>query len=107
MNEPQQPEENPYEVAQVAEIATSLTDRQKPGAVAVAFSVVLGLVAAVIAFGVSFFATCVGLDSIGAVDVNSELGIVFLFLVAGLTAVAAFVFTVWGLLKFVRAFLKR
>ena len=103
MNEPQQPEQNPYEATQVAEMATSVTDRQKPGTVAVAFSVVLGLVLAVIAFGVSFFATCVGLVGIGAVDVDSALGLAFLFLVAGLTAVAAFVFTVWGLLTIVRA----
>lgn len=104
MNEPKpQPEQNPYEATQVAEMATSVTDRQKPGTVAVAFSVVLGLVLAVIAFGVSFFATCVGLVGIGAVDVDSALGLAFLFLVAGLTAVAAFVFTVWGLPKIVRA----
>ena len=104
MNEPKpQPEQNPYEATQVAEMATSVTDRQKPGTVAVAFSVVLGLVLAVIAFGVSFFATCVGLDGIGAVDVDSASGTAFLLLVAGLTAVAAFALTVWGLLKIMRA----
>ena len=82
MNEPKpQPEQNPYEATQVAEMATSVTDRQKPGTVAVAFSVVLGLAVAVIAFGVSFFATCVGLDGIGAVDVDSASGTAFLLLV--------------------------
>ena len=102
MNEPQQPEENPYEATQVADIATSVSDRQKPGTVAVLFSVILGLVVAVIAFGATFFFTCLGVLSIDGM--NEDNGMVFASLVAGPTAVAAFIFTVWGFLKIVRAF---
>lgn len=102
MNEPKpQPDENPYLAPQVADIATSVTDRQKPGAVAVVLTVVLGLVTAVIAFAVTFFFTCLGMLSIDGLDNESGWGVVLL--VAGLTAVAAFIFTFGRFLKVVRA----
>jgi hypothetical protein len=101
MNNSQQSEENPYIAPQVTDIAASVTPRQKPSTVAVVISVVLGIVVAVLVFGVSFFFTCLGVMSVRSLD--NEFGMVVTFLVASLTAVAAFVFTVWGLLKIVRA----
>lgn len=102
MNEPpQKPEENPYLATQVADVAASLSDRRQPGTVAIVFSVMTGLAVAVLTFGVTFFFTCVGVNSIDGL--RSEFGMVIVFVVAGLTTVAAFVFTVWGFLKFVRA----
>jgi len=104
MNKPQPSEENPYIATELTDIATSVTDRQKPSTVAVVFSVVLGLVVAVLVFGASFFFTCLGVMSVRSLD--NEFGMVATFLVASLTAVAAFVFTVWGRLKILRALKK-
>ena len=103
MNEPapQQPDENPYLATQVADIATSVSDRSKPGTVAIVFSVMTGLAVALLTFAATFFFTCLGVNSIDGL--RSEFGMVIVFVVAGLTTVAAFVFTVWGFLKVVRA----
>ena len=105
MNEPTpQPEENPYLATQVADVAGSVSDRSQPGTVAIVFSVMTGLAVAVLTFGVTFFFTCLGVNSIDGL--RDEFGMVIVFVVAGLTTVAAFVFTVWGFLKIVRS-LKR
>ena len=104
MSEPHSAEENPYLATQVADISTSGSDRSQPGTLAIVFSVMTGLAVAVLTFGVTFFFTCLGVNSIDGL--RSEFGMVIVFVVAGLTTVAAFVFTVWGCLKVVRA-LKR
>lgn len=102
MSEPRsQPEENPYLATQVADIANSVSDRSQPGTLAIVFSVMTGLAVAVLTFGATFFFTCLGVSSI--YGLRSEFGMVIVFVVAGLTTVAAFVFTVWGFLKVVRA----
>jgi hypothetical protein len=102
MNEPTpQPEENPYLATQVADVASSAPERSQPGTAAIVFSVITGLAVAVLTFGVTFFFTCVGVNSIDGL--RSEFGMVIVFVVAGLTTVATFVFTVWGFLKIVRS----
>ena len=102
MNEPKpKPEENPYLATQVEDISTSVSDRSQPGTLAIVFSVATGLAVAVLTFGVTFFFTCLGVNSI--YGSRSEHYMVIVFVVAGLTTVAAFVFTVWGFLKVVRA----
>lgn len=105
MNEPTpQPEDNPYLATQVADIATSVSDRSQPGPVAIVFSVMTGLAVAVLTFCATFVVTCLGVISVGPVARMPRLAVVFV--VAGLTTVAAFVFTVKGFLKVVRS-LKR
>ena len=91
MNEPTpQPEENPYLASQVADI-----------------SVMTGLAVAVLTFCATFVVTCLGVISVGPVArMPSGFGLAVVFVVAGLTTVAAFVFTVKGFLKVVRS-LKR
>ena len=88
MSEPQQPEDNPYLATQVADIAGSVSDRSQPGKVAIVFSVMTGLAVAVLTFGVTFFFTCLGVNSIDGL--RDEFGMVIVFVVAGLTTVAAF-----------------
>ncbi len=92
---------NPYIASEVTDIATSVTDRRKPGALAVVMSVALGLVVAVLVFGATFFFTCLGVMSVGSLD--NEFGMVLTFSVASLTTVAAFVFAVRGFLKIASA----
>ncbi len=104
MPESQQPEDNPYLATQVADVAGSVSDRSQPGTVAIVFSVMTGLAVAVLTFGVTFFFTCLGVNSIDGL--RGEFGMVIACVVAGVTTVAAFVFTVWGFLKIVRS-LKR
>lgn len=101
MSEPQQPEDNPYLATQVADIATSVSDRSRLGTAAIVFSVMAGLAVAVLTFGATFFFTCLGVNSIDGL--GNEFRVVIVFGVAGLTTVAAFVFTVWGFLKIVRS----
>ena len=104
MSEPQQPEDNPYLATQVADIAGSVSDRSQPGTVAIVFSVMTGLAVAVLTFFATCVFTCSGMQSIdGLRGVDFD---VLVFVIAGVTTVAAFVFTVWGFLKIVRA-LKR
>ncbi len=100
MSEPQQPEDNPYLATQVADIAGSVSDRSQPGTVAIVFSVMTGLAVAVL----TFFFTCLGVNSIDGL--GGDLEMVLVLVIAGVTTVAAFVFTVWGFLKIVRS-LKR
>ena len=100
-----QPEENPYLATQVADVAGSVSDRSQPGTVAIVFSVMTGLAVAVLTFGATFFFTCLGVNSIDGLR-DPFFGMVIVCVVAGLTTVAAFVFTVWGFLKIVRS-LKR
>ena len=105
MNEPtSQPDENPYLATEVAEIATSVSDRSRPGAVAIVFSVMTGLAVAVLTFAATFFFTCLGLNSVDSL--RGDFGMVLVFGITGVTTIAAFVFTVWGFLKVVRS-LKR
>ncbi len=105
MNEPTpQPEENPYLASQVADIATSVSERSQPGPVAIVFSVMTGLAVAVLTFCATFFFTCLGVTAVGRKW--SDFGMVVAFVVAGLTTVAAFVFTVRGFLKVVRSLKK-
>ncbi len=108
MNEPTpQPEENPYLASQVADIATSVSDRSQPGPVAIVFSVMTGLAVAVLTFCATFVVTCLGVISVGPVArMPSGFGLAVVFVVAGLTTVAAFVFTVKEFFKVVRS-LKR
>ena len=102
MNEPTpRPDENPYLATQVADIAMTVSDRSRPGAVAIVFSVTTGLVVAVLTFGATFFFTCLGVNSIDSL--RGEFGMILVFVIAGVTTVAAFIFTVWGFLKIVRA----
>lgn len=102
MSEPTpQPEENPYLATQVADISTSVSDRSQPGTVAIVFSVMTGLAVAVLAFAATFFFTCLGVNSINSL--RGDFGMVLVFGISGVTTVAAFVFTVWGFLKVVRA----
>lgn len=105
MNEPgRQPEDNPYLATEVADIAMSISDRSKPGAVAIVFSVMTGLAVAVFTFVTTFFFTCLGVNSIDGL--RGGFGMVLVCVVAGVTTVAAFAFTVWGFLKIARS-LKR
>lgn len=101
---PEPADNNPYIASQVTDIAISATDRRKPGTLAVVTSVALGLVVAVLVFGATFFFTCLGVISVGSLD--NEFGLVLVFLVASLTTVAAFIFTVWGFLKAARTMKK-
>ena len=104
MSEPQSAEENPYVATQVADIAASVSDRSQPGTLAIVFSVMAGLAVAVLTFAATFFFTCLGVNAIDSL--RGEVGVVLVFVIAGVTTVAAFVFTVWGFLKIVRS-LKR
>lgn len=105
MNEPtSQPDENPYLATEVAEIATSVSDRSKPGAVVIVFSVMTGLAVAVLTFVATFFITCLGVISIDSR--GSEFGMVMVFVISGVTTAAAFAFTVWGCLKIGRSLKK-
>lgn len=102
MSEPtSQPDENPYLATQVTDFAVSVSDRSKPGTVAIVFSVMTGLAVAVLAFAATFFFTCLGVNSINSL--RGDFGMVLVFGISGVTTVAAFVFTVWGFLKVVRA----
>lgn len=105
MNEPTpQPEENPYRASQVADIATSVSDRSQPGPVAIVFSVMTGLAVAVLTFCATFFFTCLGVISVASDGpMSGDFGMAVVFVVAGLATVAAFVFTVMGFLKVVRS----
>ena len=96
MNEPaSQPEENPYLVTQVADVATSVSNQSRPSTAAIGCSVMAGLAVAVPAFVI----TC---EALIFTRIRDEVGIGII----GVTTVAAFVFTVWGFRKIVRA-LKR
>ena len=97
------PEPNPYEVSPFTDPAATPGQRSKPGPVAVVFSVILGLVVAVVMFCVTFFFTCLGMMSVQKPDINAA-GEVIVFAVAGVTAIASFIFTYWGMLKLVRMF---
>ncbi len=97
-----EPEPNPYEVSPFAELAASPDQRSKPGPVAVVFSVILGLVVAIAMFCVTFFVTCLGVSSVRELD--NEFGFFIMCAIAGLTAIAAFLFTYWGIMKLVRMF---
>ena len=97
MNEPaSQPEENPYLVTQVADVATSVSNQSRPSTAAIGCSVMAGLAVAVPAFVV----TCEAVIFFDGLRDGVGIGIL------GVTTVAAFVFTTWGFLKIVRA-LKR
>ena len=98
---PEPPDINPYLASEVTDRVVDPLKRSKPGPVAVIFSVMTALAVACITFGVTFFFTCLGLDS--TQSLNNEFGFALLILVSGITSVAAFVFTVWGFLKIVRA----
>ena len=102
MSEQQPPEDNPYVATQVADVATSEIERQKPGIVAVLLSVILGLVAGLIAFGATFFFTCLGVASLGGMD--SGVGALAVFSVSVVTGLVAFVFTFRGFQTMVRTF---
>ena len=102
MSEPQPPEDNPYVATQVADVATSEIDRRKPGIVAIVLSVILGLVAGVIAFGATFFFTCLGVASLGGME--SDVGIMGVFAVSVVTGLTAFVFAFRGIQIMVRSF---
>ncbi len=97
------PEPNPYEVSPFTDPAAIRDDRSKPGPVAVGFSVTLGLIVAIATFCVTFFFTCLGMISVQQPEIN-EFGEVIVFAVAGVTALAAFMFTVWGVLAVVKLF---
>lgn len=101
MSEPPPPDDNPYVATQVADVATSEIERQKPGIVAVVVSVILGLVAGLIAFGATFFFTCLGVASLGGMD---YVGPLELFSVSVVTGLVAFVFTFRGFQVLVRTF---
>lgn len=73
------------------------SDRSQPGPLAIFFSILSGLVVAVVVFAATFVFTCAGLRW------DDELGIEFVFVIAGITAIAAFAFTLWGILKIIRA----
>ena len=99
MNEPaSQPEENPYLVTQVADVASSEPDHSRPGTEAIGCSVIAGLAVAVPVFVI----TCEAVILTDVRIIRGGVGIGIL----GVTTVAAFVFTVWGFRKIVRA-LKR
>ncbi len=97
------PEPNPYEVSPFTDPVVIRDDRLKPGPVAIVFSVILGLLVAVVMFCVTFFFTCLGMMSVQKPDINAA-GEVIVFAVAGVTAIASFIFTYWGVLKLVRMF---
>ncbi|MEZ6033920.1 MAG: hypothetical protein R3C17_12565 [Planctomycetaceae bacterium] len=102
MSEPQPPEDNPYVATQVTDVATSEIDRRKPSTVAVVLSVILGLVAGLLAFGATFFFTCLGVASLGGMD--SGFGVLTVFSVSVVTGLVAFVFTIRGFLMMVGTF---
>ena len=102
MNEPHPPEENPYVVRQVADAATSQIEQRKPGIVAIVLSVILGLVLGLIAFGATFFFTCLGVASVAGMD--SGFGVLTVFFVSVITGLVAFVFTFRGIQIVVRSF---
>jgi len=96
------PEPNPYEFSPFTDPAASPDQRSKPGPIAVVFSVILGLVVAVVMFCVSFFFTCLGVMSLP--QHQSEFDLAICSIIAGVTAIAAFVFSYRGILKLVRMF---
>ncbi len=98
---PEPPDANPYVASEVTDRVIDPLRSRQPGPVAIFFSVVTGLVVACLTFGATFFVTCLGLNS--TKSMNNEFGIAMVFGIAGLTAIAAFVFTLWGFLKIVRA----
>ncbi|HQX52619.1 MAG TPA: hypothetical protein PK992_18830 [Planctomycetaceae bacterium] len=98
---PEPPDSNPYVVSEVTDRVIDPLRSRQPGLVAIFFSVVVGLVVACLTFGATFFVTCLGLTS--TTSMNNEFGVLAVFGIAGLTAIAAFVFTLWGVLKIVRA----
>lgn len=90
---------NPYVAPQVHDAPPF--DRKKPGPVAIFFGIVIALAMAGLTFCVSFFFTCLGVMSVSnGPGVISEA---LVFLIAGLTAIAAFALTLWGFLKVVRS----
>ena len=95
------PDDNPFVAPQVPDHA-GLPDglKRQPGPVAIIFSVLVGIVVAAVTFCVTFFFTCLGVMAID--EQIGEAGEVFVFLVAGLTAIAALWLTVKILLWFVR-----
>ena len=100
------PEPNPYEVVPFPDSVASPDDRSKPGPVAIAFSVILGLLIAAVVWQGTIFFTCVGLgyDFLDIVFNMSESDWWIIFTVAGVTGIAAFVLSVMGMLKLVRMF---
>ena len=92
---------NPYIASEVMERVVDQSQRSQPGPLAIISSVLLGLVVAFVVFVATFFFTCLGLSSTKTLD--NRFGFVLLLLIAGITAIAAFVFTLWGILKIVRA----
>lgn len=101
MTELNEDHSNPYEASAVPDQSIAPLSRSQPGPVAIVFSVFIGLTVAVVTFAVTFFFTCLGLTPTRAID--NEFGFIILILIAGITAIAAFVFTTWGILKIVRA----
>lgn len=101
MPEPQQADDNPYLATQVADIATSISDRKTPGPVAIIFAILLGATTAVVTFCVTFFFTCLGLSGSGNGMPGATMTAVFV--IAIVTAVAATWFAVWGFLNIVKA----
>ena len=97
-------DQNPYEVAQVGGMNpfSEPARPRPPGPIAIFFSVVLGLTVAAVTLCVTFLFTFPGVRS--TQSLNDEGGIVIVVLVSALTAIVAFVFTVWGLLKMGKLF---
>ena len=94
-------DDNPFTASEFRERVADPSKRSKPGPIAVFFSVVLGLVVAVVVFAATFFFTCLGVSSIKGLD--NEFGFALICGIAGITAIATFAFTFRGIQKIVRA----
>jgi drug/metabolite transporter (DMT)-like permease len=90
-----EPDDNPFLAPQSKDIARDVRPRGKPSVLATVVGVIVGLMIAAVVFCGTFFVTCLGLLSF--TQQPGELGEISVFVISGLTAVAAFVFTVWGI----------
>jgi hypothetical protein len=94
--EPSDPSINPYDAPESSERAAPPPRRRGPGAGTVIVAVVVGLLFACVAF----FVTCIGAVLVMDLAKASPDDMISMALFASiLTAIAAFAFTVWGIIK--------
>lgn len=94
--EPSDPSINPYDAPESTENAYRPPPRRRPGLGLVILAVVLGLIFAC----VGFFVTCIGVVFVTDLAKASPDDMISVALFASsITAIAAFAFTVWGIIK--------
>jgi hypothetical protein len=97
-NEASSSEPDPYTVPEVPDIPPNTSRRAGP--IAIFFGFLIACVLAAVAFGLSFFFTCLGVVSIAG---DGPFALILVWTISGLTTVAAFAFSLWGFLKIVVA----